>query len=239
MLSKRRRYKTGLLLGAGLGMRLRPLTEHCPKPLLDIKGRPIITYAMDHLLSIGVDRFIINTHHCPEVYRKKLPEMQWRGAPITLRHEPILLDTAGGLKNIEDLLSDDEALFCYNGDVLADFPLQRLLEAHEQARPEATLALRTAGSPLNVNVDERGWICDIRRVLGNPGVLKCLFTGIYIVEKSILQFIRPGEIESVVPLFLRRIVEKPGSIHGVIIDDGQWHDIGSIESYERLKKQLG
>jgi len=232
-----RRYKTGFLLGAGLGVRLRPLTENCPKPLLELKGRPIITYAMDHLLSVGVDRFIINTHHCPEAYHEKFPELQWRAAPITLRHEPILLDTAGGLKNIEDLLSDDEAFFCYNGDVAADFPLQRLLNAHEQARPEATLALRTNGSPLNVNVDACGSICDIRHTLGNPGVFSCLFTGIYIVEKSILQFIRPGEIESVVTLFLQRIVEKPGSIRGIVIDDGNWCDIGSIQSYQFLKMQ--
>jgi len=219
-------------------MRLRPLTEKCPKPLLKISGRPIITYAMEHLMSIGVDRFIINTHHCPEAYHETFPELQWRGVPIILRHERVLLDTAGGLKNIESLLCDDEALVCYNGDVLADFPLQKLLEAHEQDRPEATLALRTSGSPLNVNIDGHGWICDIRNVLGDPGILNCLFTGIYIVEKSILQFIHPGKVESVIPLFLGRIAERPGSIRGVIIDDRRWYDIGSIESYEHLKKQL-
>ena len=114
-------------------MRLRPLTERCPKPLLAIGGRPIITYAMDHLLTVGVDRFIVNTHHCPEVYAEKFPERQWRGVPIIFRHEPVLLDTAGGLKNIEDLLGEDEAILCYNGDVIADLPLQRLLEAHEES----------------------------------------------------------------------------------------------------------
>lgn len=235
--SKGRRYKTAFILGAGLGIRLRPLTERCPKPLLEIKGRPMITYAMDHLLTIGVDRFIINTHHCPEAYRERFPDLQWRGVPIILKHEPVLLDTAGGLKNIEDLLCDDDALCCYNGDVFADFPLQRLLETHEHARPEATLALRSSGLPLNVSVDERGWICDIRHVLRNSGIRNCLFTGIYIVEKSIFQFIQHDKIQSVIPLFLQRIVENPGSIRGIIIDDGQWHDIGSIESYERLKEQ--
>ena len=67
---KGRRFKTAFILGAGLGTRLRPLTERCPKPLLEIGGRPIITYAMDHLRNVGVDRFIVNTHHCPEVMRK-------------------------------------------------------------------------------------------------------------------------------------------------------------------------
>ena len=56
--------KTAFVLGAGLGFRLRPLTENCPKPLLPVRGRPLITYALDHLRSVGIRRFIINTHHC-------------------------------------------------------------------------------------------------------------------------------------------------------------------------------
>ena len=73
-----RRFKTAFILGAGLGMRLRPLTEHCPKPLLAIGKRPVIAYAMDHLLSVGVDRFVINTHHRPEAYQEKFQKIrQW------------------------------------------------------------------------------------------------------------------------------------------------------------------
>jgi len=114
---KRRRFKTAFILAAGLGTRLRPLTERLPKPLLEIGGRPIITHVMDHLLKVGVDRFIVNIHHLPEVYSETFPERRWRGAPIAFRHEPVLLDTAGGLKNIEDLLEEDEAILCYNGDI--------------------------------------------------------------------------------------------------------------------------
>lgn len=225
---------TAFLLGAGLGTRLRPLTQTCPKPLLPVGGRPIITYAMDHLLTVGVQRFIVNTHHCADVYRQTFPDGQWRGIPIIFRHEPVLLDTAGGLKNIEDLLDSDETLLVYNADVMTNLPLKSLLEAHVLQRREVTLVLRSDGPLRNVDLDDAGEICDMRHLLKRPGVRCCLFTGIYVVEKQFLKRLTAGRIESVVPVFARMIEEKPGSVGCVLIDGGEWHDIGSLEEYKRM-----
>ncbi|HSW38774.1 MAG TPA: sugar phosphate nucleotidyltransferase [Acidobacteriota bacterium] len=231
----RRRYKTAFILGAGLGTRLRPLTELRPKPLLDIGGRPAVTYAMDHLLTAGIRRFIINAHHHPEAYLQTFPERNWRGIPIILRYEPLLLDTAGGLKNIEDLLEEDDAIVCYNGDIIADFPLDKLIRSHELTRPLATLALRSNGPILNVSVNGLNEICDIRDVIGNPGVKRYGFTGIYIIESSILRHIEPCVPTSIITTFINLISDRPGSVMASVIDEGDWLDMGSIEAYERMK----
>ncbi|MFB3926187.1 MAG: NDP-sugar synthase [Syntrophales bacterium] len=228
--------KTAFILGAGLGMRLRPLTVNCPKPLLQVGGRPIITYAMDHLISVGIGRFIVNTHHCAWVYNKTFPAGQWRGIPITFRHEPVLLETAGGIKNIEDLLVEDKAIVVYNGDIITNLPLEKLIAAHAAAGAEVTLALRSRGPLLNVSLNEKGEICDIRGLIGHPGVMRCLFAGIYIVERRFLERLQAGRVESVVPVFARMIRRMPGSVAGVLIDEGLWYDIGSIGEYERLNE---
>lgn len=228
------RVRTAFILGAGLGTRLRPLTDACPKPLLPVGGRPLITYAMDHCLRVGIERFIVNTHHCAAAYDRAFPEKSWRGWPILFRHEPVLLDTAGGLKNIEDLLDQDETLLVYNGDILSDLPLRELLAAHAAGGREVTLVLRSQGPVLNVSVDAEDHVCDLRGLLGNPGVRRCGFTGIYAVEKRLLRRLTPGKVESVVPVWVRMIGEDPRSVGSALVDAGCWEDIGSIEAYARI-----
>jgi NDP-sugar pyrophosphorylase family protein len=162
------------------------------------------------------------------------PDGLWRGVPIVFRNEPVLLDTAGGLKNIADLLTGDEAILCYNGDVVAHLPLGGLCSLHDRERPDATLLLRSSGPLLNVDVNEAGEVCDLRHTLGNPGIRSCLFTGIYAVETSILRFIDGDVIQSIVPVLIGRIRKRRGSVRGIIVDEGEWHDLGTVEAYERL-----
>jgi mannose-1-phosphate guanylyltransferase len=231
-----KKIETAFILGAGLGMRLRPLTENTPKPLLGIGGRPIITYAMEHLRAVGVQRFIVNTHHCPEKYAGAFPGNNWQGIPITFRYEPVLLDTAGGIKNIEDLIGNDERIIVYNGDIITNMPIELLIRKHFELNTSVTLALRSTGPLLNVNIDKDGFVCDMRHILKNPGVKSCLFAGIYIVEKSFLSRLQAGKIESIVLPLVEMIKENPRSVGGIIIDDGSWYDVGTVEEYEKLRK---
>ncbi len=229
--------KTAFILGAGLGIRLRPLTEDCPKPLLPVGGRPMITYAMDHLLTAEVRRFIVNTHHLADAYKHAFLDNHWRAVPIIFRYEPVLLDTAGGLKNIEDLLKDDEDILVYNGDVISNLPLSRLLAAHEEGGAEVTLVLRSNEDPRQVTLNEHNEVCDIRDTLGRKGK-KCLFTGIYAVKRDFLNRLKQGRRESVITIFLEMIRDKPGAVAGVIIDEGLCHDAGSLQELERINELL-
>jgi len=228
------KIRTAFILGAGLGMRLRPLTENCPKPLLPVGGSPLITFAMDHCLSVGVKRFIVNTHHCAAAYDETFPDGNWLGTPILFRNEPVLLNTAGGLKNIEELLEEEETILVYNGDILSDLPLSRLLTAHAAAGREVTLALRSNGPLLNVCLDASGEICDFRDLLGNQGVRRCLFSGISVVERRFLRRLIPGKAESTIPVFAAMIAEAPGSVASAVIDEGIWEDIGDPEAYAQI-----
>jgi mannose-1-phosphate guanylyltransferase len=232
-----KQINTAFILGAGLGTRLRPLTENTPKPLLPIGGKPIITYAMEHLRAIGVQRFIVNTHHCAGKYQEAFPEGNWQGIPITFRHEAILLDTAGGIKNIEDLITNDKRILVHNGDVITNMPLSPLLGKHSALKTEVTLALRSNGPLLNVNINKDGFICDMRHTLKNPGIQSCLFAGIYIIEKKFLERLETGRVESIVPPLIAMIKENPRSVSGIVIDDGYWHDVGTLDEYEKLNQK--
>ena len=227
---------TAFILGAGLGTRLRPLTEETPKPLLEIGGRPIITYVMGHLRAVGIERFIVNTHHCAEKYAEVFPQNNWEGIPIVFRYEPVLLDTAGGIKNIEDLIVEDECIIVYNGDIITNMSIELLIRKHFEMKTLVTLALRSTGPLLNVNIDKDGFVCNMRHILKNQGVKSCLFAGIYIVEKSFLKRLTAGKIESIIIPLVEMIKENPRSVAGVVIDDGFWYDVGTIKEYNKLNK---
>ena len=114
--------------------------------------------------------------------------------------------------------------------------MNRLLDKHFELKTTVTLALRSTGPLLNVNVDKDGFVCDMRHILKNQGVKSCLFAGIYIVEKSFLKRLTAGKIESIVLPLVEMIKENPRSVGAVVIDDGSWYDVGTIEEYNKLNK---
>lgn len=149
----------------------------------------------------GIREFIINTHHLAEAWDQAFPERSWNGCPVHFSHEPVLLDSGGGVKKIEPLASAEEPLLVINGDMAATFDLRRVMEDHVRHRPSVTLALRTAGDKRNVGFDpSSGLVTDMRHALGrDPG--SCQFTGAYCMEPEVFSRIPPREAVSIIPVF--------------------------------------
>ena len=214
------------VLGAGLGMRLRPLTDDLPKPLIPIFQKPLITFALDHLISIGTRSFVINTHHRPEPFSELFAENTYRGNSVQLVHEPEILGTGGGIKNVERLLGDD-LFITYSGDLLTDIAIEPLLDEHLRAGNDVTLALRETHLGKDVAV-EGNRVVDISNRYGYPG--RYDFAGICIWTRAIFERIPPGQHVSYISV-LAEWIGQGGKIGGVIADDGKWFNIGNRREY--------
>ena len=222
--------KKAFVLGAGLGTRLRPLTLQLPKPLIPVHHRPLMVRAFEHLRAAGVGEFVVNTHHLPETYAQAFPGGSWEGCRVHFRHEPVLLETGGGLANMADLLQDGP-FFVYNGDILTDVPLVPAWNAHVSQGNLVTLLLRSDAPVKNVAFDATAeQVIDLRNVRGLDYPDQRGFTGLYVVSPGFFRYLVPGKIESVVGGLLRAI-EAGERIGGVLADDGQWLDLGDRASY--------
>ncbi len=222
---------TAFVLGAGLGTRLRPLTERRPKPLIPVCNKPLIAYAFDQLRAHGIERFVVNTHWRPECFVREFPKGTYRGSPITFRNEaPEVLETAGGMKNVEDLLGD-APFIVYNGDILCDLSLEDACHEHLANGHEVTLVLRSHGGPLQIEFDaERRAVTGIGPPTDPQAKPQFLFTGIYLVSPEFLRRIPPATKISVVPLF-REMIESGAKLRGIVCDDGYWWDLGTRAQY--------
>ena len=214
------------VLGAGLGRRLRPLTEDFPKPLIPIFQKPLITFALDHLIDAGVERFVINTHKQAELFETSFCDNEYQGHSVTLVHEPDLLETGGGIKNAERYLANDLFL-TYSGDILTDVPLQPLIDEHFRRGNDVTLALRETGLASEVALrDQR--VVDIANRYGIVGNLD--FANVAVWNSNVFQQIPPRRKISFIPI-VADWIGKGGKIGGLVMNDGKWFNIGSRAEY--------
>jgi mannose-1-phosphate guanylyltransferase len=214
------------VLGAGLGLRLRPLTEEMPKPLIPIFQKPLITFALDHLCALGVKSFIINTHHRAAEFERLFPGGRYAGHPLTLVHEPDLLGTGGGIKNIEARLRD-EPFIVYSGDILTDLDLAPLIDEHFRAENDVTLAL--GKTKLGADVAwQNGRVLDIESRYGHAGEYD--FQGVSIWNRKVFPRIPPGRNISFIPIIVDWIGQG-GRIGGVVLEHRGWFNIGSRAEY--------
>lgn len=225
--------KKAFVLGAGYGMRMRPLTLHQPKPTLKLFVRPIIEYIFDFLEALGIEEIVINTHHHAHVYHELYGERTPQGQHIKWIHEPVLLNTGGGLKNVEAEFSDGPFLMV-NGDVLYEGSLDKALEFHQKNQAIATMLLSPYHGPKHVAVNRKGEVQDIRGLLDRPADFNYTFCGIHILEPDIFEFIQPHFPISIIRVYLE-MIRKNQLVHGYLWDEGKWLDVGILGLYRFLE----
>ena len=225
--------KQAFVLGAGLGTRLRPLTDDLPKPLVPIFHKPLITFALDHLIDIGIREIFINTHRLPDAFTKAFPENGYDGTPLTFVNEPVLLDTGGGIKNIEAQLGR-EPFITYSGDVLTDVRLQPLVDEHFNRGNDVTLALRKTGLGSAIAVREDR-VVDISNRYGIPGEYD--FANIAVWNPSVFGRIPPKQKISFIPILGDWIAQR-GKIGGLVLEQGKWFNLGSRAEYFEVHRVI-
>jgi mannose-1-phosphate guanylyltransferase len=221
------------VLGAGLGMRLRPLTDDLPKPLVPIFQKPLITFALDHLIDVGITKFFVNTHRQPERFAEYFPGAVYRDRPIGFRHEPVLLETGGGIKNIQDLLGT-EPFVVYSGDILTDVDLAPLIGEHFHRKNDVTLGLRKTGLDEGVVLRD-SQIVAIRKKGEPPGDYD--FAGISVWNAGIFDRIPPATKISFIPILVDWI-RQGGRIGGVVLSEKKWFNIGTRADYLEVHRTI-
>jgi len=221
-------------LAAGLGTRLRPLTDELPKPLIPIFQKPLVTFALDHLIGLGVNRFVINTHRHPELFQNFFAAREYAGFPTTLVHEPDLLETGGGIKNVEGILGK-EPFIVYSGDILTNVNLQPLIDEHFRCGNDVTLALRR-NTGLGAGVVMRdSRIVEISKK-SNPEE-NFDYANISIWNQEIFARIPASRRISFIPILIDWI-NQGGRIGGIALDDGNWFNIGSRKEYLEVHRTI-
>lgn len=227
----------GMILAAGLGMRLRPLTDIIPKPLIPVNGRPLIAHTLSFLKKYGVTDVIINLHHHADKVRKALGDGGTYGVTITYMHEDALLGTGGGLKNAEQYLSDG-TFFLINSDIIADVNLRDVLSFHKRKGAVATMVLREdpdAESYGPVTIDRGG---RVRQFLHAPHIVHddslrtYMFTGIHVLEPAVFRHLPTETFSSITEVMYPSLLLHGEPWYGYVLH-GYWIDLGTQDRYNK------
>jgi mannose-1-phosphate guanylyltransferase len=222
-----------IVLVGGEGTRLRPLTNTTPKPALTLVDRPFLAYMIEWLARHGVTEVVLACGFLPDVLQAALAgEEERAGASIRYVVEPRPLGTAGAIRFAADELGEElgDRFFALNGDVLTDLDLSALLGAHERSSATATIGLHPVEDSSAfglVRSGEEGRVLEFLEKTGEsrPGEVNA---GMYVLERSVLDLIAPGENVSIEREVFPRLVDA--GLHGLLLD-GYWVDIGTPERY--------
>ncbi len=240
-----------MILAAGLGTRLQPLTLNRPKALLDVQGVPLLGLVLARLAQHGFTDIVVNVYHLADQIVAYLDEYQKKSGParlgLAVSRETNLLDTGGGVQNAAWFFGDEQPFLVHNVDVLTDLDLNRLMEAHRRSEALATLAVRERETTRYFLFDEEDRLCGwqslesnetrmARSVNGTPTPLG--FMGIQVLSPKIFKKLTAVPPFSLVEAYLQ-LAGAGESIKAFRADDSRWMDLGRKEHLEQAPSLFG
>ena len=237
-----------MVLAAGLGTRLRPLTNDRPKALVEVGGRTLLEITLSRLHSFGVTDVIVNAHHFADMITQYLQANNNFGMHIDISREDVLLDTGGGLKKAAYFFagkSVDEPFILHNVDVISDIDLQRMLQFHTENESLATLAVQKRTTSRYLLFDQAGWLCG--RQFGENGKSEparpsqpghaLAFCGIHVISPRIFPLLTEKGIFSIITSYLR-LAREGEKILAFRADEYDWRDLGTPGNVDRAAEAL-
>lgn len=234
----------GLVLAAGLGTRLRPLTYEKPKPMLPIRGKPLLEYIIRLFKKSGIREILITIYYLSDAIVNYFGSGEEFGVKIKYFEEPELLGTGSALKKVEDFF--EETFLVMNGDEVTDLDFSKLFDFHKRKNSVATICVRKGRGEEDLKrsgvlvLDEKNRVRDFVEKPGEEELKKLerrkIFasTGIYQFEPKIFDYIpdiKSFRISSLFP----KLIQNNERVFGFPLKDALWFEIGSLERYKRAK----
>jgi len=239
-----------MVLAAGLGTRLRPLTSDRPKALVEIAGRTLLEITLARLRAFGIREVIVNVHHFADQVVEYLKANANFGMRIEISREEVLLDTGGGLKKaawffLEDSSRASEPFLLHNVDVISTIDFARMVQAHKDNQALATLAVQSRESSRQLLFDEQLQLCGRRAgrdrepeiVRPSPHLEPLAFSGIHVISSDLLPMLAEEGIFSIITSYLR-LAGQAEKILGFRADQYYWRDLGRIEDLQQAEQDL-
>jgi mannose-1-phosphate guanylyltransferase len=239
-----------MILAAGLGTRLGPLTNDRPKALVTVAGRALLEIVLTRLRNFGVREVIVNVHHFAEMVVDYLKANDNFGMRIEISREDVLLDTGGGLKKaawffLEDSVTAQEPFLLHNVDVISTINLDRMVKFHSEEKALATLAVQERKTTRALLFDKQGQLCG--RSLGRDGNAEwarpsddaqgLAFSGIHILSPRIFEALTEDGPFSIIDAYMR-LAAQGRTIVGFRADGAYWRDLGRPESLVDAERDL-
>jgi NDP-sugar pyrophosphorylase family protein len=240
-----------MVLAAGLGTRLRPLTNDRPKALVEVGGRTLLEITLTRLRDFGIHHVIINVHHYADIVIDRVRAAGNFGMHIEFSREDVLLDTGGGLKKAAWFLADytganeDDPFILHNADVISTIDLQRMVQQHQENKALATLAVQGRNTSRYLLFDNqlqlhgREFAKEEKTEIAQPAkhLSELAFTGIHVISPRIFPLLTEEGVFSIIPAYLR-LAAQGEKIQAFRADEYYWRDLGKPESIQQAEQDM-